>query len=139
MKYFVLEPEVAGGLGPGTVMDRSTHPPKVERLHYEIQGWLGDVLLESFPCFIVTRDAADEMKKVGLSGARFEGAKITLSPEFMELDAGRVVPEFVRLMPQGEIGTDDICVMKDGRIVVSDRALHVLEKMGIKNCHIAKI
>jgi hypothetical protein len=45
MKYFYVEPEVAGGLGERTVMDRSTHPPVVKRLHYQLEGWLGDAIL----------------------------------------------------------------------------------------------
>ena len=31
-KFFFIEPEVAGGLGEHTVMNQSTHPPKVSRL-----------------------------------------------------------------------------------------------------------
>lgn len=41
-KFFALEPEVAGGLGPNTVMDRSVHPPRVSHLHYVFDGWMGD-------------------------------------------------------------------------------------------------
>ena len=53
MQYVYIEPEVAGGLGDHTVMDRSVHPPIVSKLHYQMEGWLGDALLESFPVFIV--------------------------------------------------------------------------------------
>lgn len=45
MKYFYIEPEVAGGLGRNTVMNRAVHPPVVSKLHYHFDGWLGDVLL----------------------------------------------------------------------------------------------
>ena len=38
MKYFYIQPEVAGGLGKNTVMDRSVHPPIVSRLHYEFRA-----------------------------------------------------------------------------------------------------
>ncbi|APF85630.1 hypothetical protein HI806_01945 [Ralstonia solanacearum] len=54
MNYFFLEPEVAGALGENTVLDASTHPPRVEKLHFEFSGWLGDAILESFPCVIAT-------------------------------------------------------------------------------------
>lgn len=40
MKYCVIEPEVAGGLGENTVIDQSVHPPKIARLHYNFEGWL---------------------------------------------------------------------------------------------------
>jgi hypothetical protein len=55
MEYFQIAPEVAGGWGRNTVMDRSIHPPHVTKLHFEFDGWLGDVLLESFPCYIITK------------------------------------------------------------------------------------
>lgn len=43
VKYFYLEPEVSGGLGDDAIMDTGVHPPVVTRLHYEFDGWLGDV------------------------------------------------------------------------------------------------
>ena len=48
--YFVLKPEVAGELGEASIVDTSHWPPIVENLEYHFQGWLGDVLLASFPC-----------------------------------------------------------------------------------------
>ena len=73
MHYFLLSPEVAGGLGPNTMMNRMVHPPEVSRLHYEMEGWLGDELLESFPCFIVTQRVADAIQDAHLTGAGFDG------------------------------------------------------------------
>ncbi len=52
MKYYQLEPEVAGGFGEQSVIDRSSGKMVVRKLHYEFDGWLGDVLLESYLCFI---------------------------------------------------------------------------------------
>ena len=46
MNYHIVEPEVAGGVGPHTVMDRRAHPPVVTKLHYEFEVWLGDELLK---------------------------------------------------------------------------------------------
>ena len=37
MKYVYVEPEVAGGLGQGTEMDTSVHPPVVRKLQYELE------------------------------------------------------------------------------------------------------
>ncbi len=51
--YYVVEPEVAGGCGPHSVVDQQHGRPKVLRLHYVFEGWLGDDLLESTPCFII--------------------------------------------------------------------------------------
>ncbi|MFY9952572.1 MAG: hypothetical protein WAK54_05070, partial [Bradyrhizobium sp.] len=72
MEYFFVEPEVAGGLGPLTVMDTTTHPPIVSKLHYHFDGWLGNVLLETFPCFIVTDGARQALQAIGATGAKFD-------------------------------------------------------------------
>ena len=54
MEYYLIEPEVAGGIGEHSVIDRSSGKMVVRKLHYEFDGWLGDELLESTPCFIVS-------------------------------------------------------------------------------------
>jgi hypothetical protein len=36
MKYHSIEPEVAGGLGANTIMDRTVHPPVVTKLHCKV-------------------------------------------------------------------------------------------------------
>ena len=69
MEYFYVQPEVAGGLGALTVMDTTTHPPIVSKLHYHFDGWLGNVLLETFPCFIVTDGARQALQAIGATGA----------------------------------------------------------------------
>jgi hypothetical protein len=133
MTFFYIEPEVAGGLGEETVMDESTHPPRVRKLDYCFEGWLGDVLLESFPCFIVTEAAKRELQKLAATGARFDVVRITKSEEFDELNPDVLLPQFAWLRPEGELGRDDIATAEDGRLVVSARVLKLLEKMGISN------
>ena len=81
-KFFFIEPEVAGGLGEHTVMNRSTHPPKVSRLHYEFEGWLGNHLLERFPCYIATKELADKISNIGLTGFELGPVEVTTSTLF---------------------------------------------------------
>ena len=64
--YKYIEPEVAGGLGNETIIDKNYHPPIVKKLHYEFNGWLGDDILESFPCFIVSERLKNEIIKKNL-------------------------------------------------------------------------
>ena len=83
MKYFYIEPEVAGGWGKNTVFDRTPgRPTVVHKLHYEFDGWLGDELLESTPCFIVSERMAREMKKMHLTGVNFDDVEVTTSEHF---------------------------------------------------------
>ena len=133
MKYFYIEPEVAGGLGENTVLDTSVHPPIVSRLHYEFDGWLGDVLLETFPCFIVTKDAKRKLQSIGATGITFDDVEITTSALFQGLYPNRQLPEFFWLQIEGKPGHDDFGIDHDLRLVISERALEVLRGLGISN------
>ena len=133
MKYYVVEPEVAGGLGENTVMDRSVQPPKIARLHYDFDGWLGDVLLESFPCFIATEGVVRELMSMRSTGVSFGHVEITKSEQFDEIYPGRQLPEFRWLKVSGKPGVDDFGLTDDFRLVVSQRVLHVLQSHGLDN------
>jgi hypothetical protein len=132
-KFFAIEPEVAGGLGVNTVIDRSGGKPVVRQLHYELQGWLGDALLESTPCFVATQALAAEIVQAGLSGAEFDAVEISRSPEFRERDPQRQLPDFVWLKTTGRAGVDDFGLDDDLLLVVSDRALAVLQRAGLSH------
>src|SRR5690606_12270677 len=114
-------------------MDRSTHPPVVSKLHYCFEGWPGDVLLESFPCFVVTEPAATELRRMGATGARFDVVEVTKSPELDELNLGKQLPELVWLRPEGKPGYDDIATAPDGRLVISARVLELFKRLGMAN------
>lgn len=133
MKYYLIEPEVAGGLGEGTIMNREIHPPDVTKLHYKFDGWLGDVLVESFPCFVVTLEAVKQLQKLSATGAQFSDVLITKSAQFDELCPDRVLPEFRWLKVTGKAGFEDFGLAKDFRLVVSDRVLNVLKSLGLTN------
>jgi hypothetical protein len=133
VSYYDLEPDVAGGLGKNTVMDRSVHPPIVRKLHYEFYGWSGDALVTSFPCYLVTDEARQELENAGITGAQFEKAEITTSDEFDELFPNVRLPRFVWLKVRGQLGLDDFGTAPDGKLVVSDTAIGVLQRLGIPN------
>lgn len=133
MKYFYVEPEVAGGLGPNTVMDRRAHPPIVKRLHYQFDGWLGDALVESFPVFVLTEEGAERLREAGVTGIRFAAAEITVSRQFAEMYPGRQLPNFIWLQVIGRPGVEDFGMSSDRRLVISSRALDVLLGIQLSN------
>lgn len=136
--YFTLSPEVAGGLGERTVMDASVHPPRVQRLHYEMQGWLGDEFLESFPCFIVTARVKDTLIGFGASGCTFDSVEVSKSSTFEELYPERQLPTFFWLKVHGLAGADDLGLSEDHRLVVSKRVLEALKSFDLANCDISE-
>jgi hypothetical protein len=133
MEYFYVEPEVAGALGERTIMDRSVHPPLVERLHYQLEGWLGDPVLESFPAFILTQDTKETLLRMGATGATFDDVEVTVSDQFRELYPGRNLPRFVWLKPEGRAGRADIGTAADGRLVVSRPVLDAFGSLGMSH------
>jgi hypothetical protein len=137
MSYYLLEPEVAGELGDDTVMDTSVHPPVVSRLQYVILGWLGDELLESTPCFIVTEHLAGLISAAGLSGYRFAEVDVVLSEDDEELMEGPTeLPKWQWLQLTGRPEVDDFGASANGSLVVSERALGVLRQGTLEHCDI---
>ena len=131
MKYYILEPEVAGGVGVNTVMDRSRHPPIVTRLHYELDGWLGDELLETFPCYIITQRLRQEIEDAGFTGVEFATVEVTTSRQFRDLYPSRDIPDFAWLKAIGTAGLDDFGISRANRLTVSARVLKLLR---LKHC-----
>lgn len=139
MKYYTLDPEVAGELGKHTVMDFSVHPPLVSKLHYELDTWLGDDLIQSFPCYLVTERLQNQIQNATLAGASFAPVKLDLSSNFKELHPSKAVPCFIWLKISGEVGENDFGVEKNGRLVVSERALKVIKSFELKHCTITML
>jgi len=137
MTYYMVKPEVAGGLGANTIMDSSTHPPKVDKLHYVFDGWSGDALLTSFPCFIVTMEAQKLLEENQLSGMCFSDVEVSKSDSFMELYPDKDLPVFSWLRINGVAGNNDFGI-GNNRMIVSDRALKVLSQLGINEAIISE-
>lgn len=133
MKFFYIEPEVAGGFGKNTVLDASFHPPKVDKLHYQFDGWLGDAILESFPCFIVTETAAKALVDAKATGVQYEEVEVSVSVEFQELCPESTLPRFLWLKINGIAGTHDFGIAGDLRLVISERALSIIRLFGVEN------
>lgn len=139
MTHYLLKPEVAGGEGENTVMDVSVHPPRVERLEYEIEGWLGDELLESFPCFVISTNLADKIVASGHGSFELRDVEMSLSPEGEEalsIMGFTTLPEFKWFYVTGTAGRDDIGLTQKADLVVSDRSLEVLRHGRLEHCDI---
>lgn len=137
MKFFALDPEVAGELGKNTVMDNSVHPPKVSRLHYELDAWLGDDLIQSFPCYLATERLRRKLETASVNGVAFAPVEFSLSANFKERHPSKVVPSFAWLKITGCASKDDFGVEADGRLVVSERALELIKQLTLKHCDIS--
>ncbi len=131
---YVLEPEVAGGLGERTGWDRSGPVPRVTALHYEVDQWLGDDLLASHPCFLATERLARAMDEARLSGISWDRAEVTTSELARDLAPDQQLPPFRWLRPVGEAGSDDVALDATGRLLCSDTALQLLRGFHLQHC-----
>ena len=119
-------------------MDSSTHPPVVFRLHYLFDGWRGDELLESFPCFIVTKALGDALLVNGLTGFEFGEVEIEINPDVRDELPGEL-PEFYWLKITGEIPKNDFGRAPDLRLALSQRALGISNQFTLKNALIEEL
>jgi hypothetical protein len=133
---WLVSPEVAGELGDNTIMDTSIHPPVVSHFHHRFEGWLGDDLLEVFPCFLVSSALAKALEEAGLVGFSMDDVEVSTSPEFQELYPERTLPEFRWLKITGKDRDADFCLTPNFRLEVSSRALEVLRKFKIAHAEI---
>lgn len=134
--FWSLEPEVAGALGDGTKIDTSIHPPRVRTLEYVFMGWLGDDLLEAFPCYIVSEILGDALVFARLTGFQLDGVEVVISEAFAEMYPARCIPNFRWLKVTGTVGIDDFGLSDDHRLVVSDAALRLLQQRTLSHCDV---
>jgi len=130
MKRFI-EPEVAGGLGKGTIGNFKTHPPIVEKLNYEFFGWMGNDIIESFPCFIVTERLKNKIWDEKLSGITFDDVLITKSQEFFTRYTSEELPKFYWAKINGVFGLDDFAIGNDLRLTISEKAYEVIRLFNV--------
>lgn len=155
MDLYMLEPEVAGEIGENTVYDNFDDvryrraEPKISKLHFIFSGWLGNDIIESTPCFIVTDELKRGIEKSELSGYEFQDMEVSLSDEFMEIYPNRDMPQFKRLIPKGRVIVDyetytkwsgeDFNLSDKSYLIVSEKALNIINEYNIDNCDLYKL
>lgn len=135
-EYFLLHPEVAGELGPATLMDASSHPPAVSLLEYQFANWLGDDLVESYPCYIVTQRLADALTEGQFEGLSFHALSVSVHPEFEDFTRIDELPTFLWMKVAGSAGRDEFGLSDSGSLVVSQTALNILRAFTLDHCDI---
>lgn len=134
-----IEPEVPGGFGDKTQLDTSVHPPIVQSLDCCFDGWLGDCILEVFPCFIITEEAKDSIENLKLTGISFDSLTVTTSEVFNDLHPDKDLPHAYWAKINGIFGVDDFGLADDFRLVISELAFKVLVDHKLNNAIISDI
>lgn len=134
--YYYIEPDVPGGIGKGSKVDSSTHPPTVSELHFYFDGWSGDDLVTTFPCYAITERFKNQLSESNFTGFEIDSLKISKSEIFNEIFPGRNLPNFYWLKINGKCGYDDLGIAKDHRLVISEKVKKILDKLSIKEAEI---
>lgn len=136
MKYYLINPEVPCSWGKNIQVDRSTHPPVVNKLHIEFEGWLGDDLITTFPIYAVSEKLKSDIETNNLSGIHFNELEVSFSETFKEVyGENRNVPLFLWAKIDGGIG-EDFHLQNGYNLIVSEKALNVLKNNNLNNAEI---
>ncbi|WP_058303912.1 hypothetical protein [Gorillibacterium timonense] len=151
MNLFLLEPEVSGGHGEFTIYRTDygvKQVDKVQFLDYEFDGWLGDHLITSTPCFIITKELDEIFKQLNIGDYSVEECLVSESSIFEELYEDKLLPEFLRMLPNGKISIKDntygnwsghhFCLTEKAYLVVTAEVVTVLEKYA-RHCRITTL
>ena len=150
MKMYLLEPEVSGGIGENSILlHENGRIKKAIHLHYEFEGWLGDDLITTSPFFLVSEKLVNKIQGANLNGYEFEELEISTSENFKEMYPNRMLPNFKRLIPLGMVESEkkcvmkwtghDLCLLNNVDLVVSEKALLVLQQCNLKYCDITEM
>lgn len=152
MKLFTIEPEVAGEIGENTVYGnyiRGKEHPVISHLHFVFDGWLGDDILETTPCFLVSERLKITIENSGLTGYEFQDVGISTSDEWDEMYPDREVPHFCRLIPLGTVNVEgekysdwnnmDFCLTPKSYLVISENAKKLLEEFQTENADFTEL
>lgn len=147
MKYFILEPEVAGGIGKKSkILYKNSKIKEVVFLDYEFENWLGDDILTTHPCFIISESLCDVIRINDLKGYQLQKIDVSFSDFFSEVHSKKTLPNFIRLLPFPINEIDlidkmllDFYLYKNTTLIVSEKALNILKKLNLSNANILDI
>jgi hypothetical protein len=137
MTFFYLVPAYAGAV-VSAFANPTGRPPVKNRLRCEFEVWIGDAVLNVFPCWVlVTESAKDAIRSAGLTGVQFDNVEVFKSTQFEEFEPDNILPAFAWLKVEGKAGHDDFGIAQNLKLVVSQRALKLLQRLGIPRAKVS--
>lgn len=139
---YKISPEVPGSIGSNSVIEYEGGKIKnIKFLEYEFEGWFGDELLTSSPCYIITERLAEFLDKNKLTGfACDDNIKTTKSEIFEYYHPNVELPTFLRMLVKGVVEINegkitrwsghDFCLYRNVMLYVTERAFQSLKTSG---------
>lgn len=146
-EFYILDPETAGNTDfPATVQEV---PPSRRKVTVVFDVWLGDDIMEAYPCYLVTKRLWDMLATGGFTGASSGAIKSVKGDMWRQMCPRQSTPDVVWLKVTGKAGQDDFGVapVPDDllgtpvvirKLVASQRVLALLKQFSIEHCKIGK-
>jgi len=137
--YYMITPEVAGGLGVDTIIDHSSPGRRiVTHLHYEVADWQGDCIVSAVRQHLVMPKTATRLQEAGFRSFRLAEAQVTASDQFEIFNPGGEPPELRWLIVDGTPGADDLGADRIGQLVVSEAVLELFRADGLNHAQVTE-
>lgn len=122
--YKVIQPEVIVGLGEKTVFLEKEQPFKtVLKLHVQLEDWLGDDIMECYPCYLVTENVEKSLREQNFTGYEIDDVEISKSEYFADnYNLVKELPKFYWLKINGKVGENDL-YLGDGKNLYASELL----------------
>jgi hypothetical protein len=134
-----LDPQVAGELGAGTVLDSSTHPPAVSHVDLTLDYPDADELIQSFPVFLVSESLGSRLQAADLTGFSLTGASVRPSENYLAVYGAAPHPHYLWMQVTGVAGTADCWLGDSLQVCVSDRMMEILEAVALSDCSVEEL
>jgi hypothetical protein len=112
-QFFQLDPEVPGNEGPGTIVANMPQlqaglafVPEIKHLEFQFDAWLGNDIVQTSPCYLVSDVLAEAMKQSELLGYRLQAITVSTTDvldRWQSEMVERPIPPFVRILMDGRI------------------------------------
>lgn len=134
MNYKKILPEIVVGLGDKTEFDKNQN---IIKLHLEIENWLGDDLLWSFPETIVTERLKKDLENNIFTGFLFEDFLVTKDIYFDDNYHLKIpLPKFYWMKINGIEEKNDF-YMKANELFISEKSLtYINDNYSLNNAEI---
>lgn len=134
-----LDPQVAGELGDGTLLDSSTHPPTVGQVDYVLDQPDADEFIQSFPVFLVSEKLGARLQEKGLTGFALTDVSVRPSDNYLATYGDAPHPQYLWMQVTGASAQVDCWLDATFQVCVSDRMMAVIEAAGLSDCLVDEI
>jgi hypothetical protein len=139
MKYFNVGLGIPGTYGENTIYDYSTRPPTIVKAHFELDDE-PEAVFTKVHNYFASAKAKSVLLENGVSGIVFDEVEISVEPEFAAHFREVKKDEFFWMKVEGEAYVDDFGIVHGSAgLVVSERALKLLQELGIPTATISLV